>query len=134
MLKETQVRTRLVSTTEAGKEVITTTAQGACLIEESGIMLRYAEDNNHGIATLVVGDSIAQLQRQGDATASLTFIEQQLIPAEYAIAQGKIDLSIYTHARNFVLHADGGRLEIRYSLLLSGTHISDNALEIEWDF
>lgn len=134
MLKETQVRTQLESITEAGKEVITTQAQGACLIEESGILLRYTEDKNHGTATLIVSESLVQLQRQGDVVASLTFIEQQLIPAKYAIAQKHLDFSIYTHSRDFLLNAQGGRLRVCYSILLSGTHLSDNTLEIVWNF
>lgn len=134
MLKKSRIRTRLVTSTETGEETITTQATGGCLIDESGIMLRYAEEENHGTATLVAADSLAQLHRKGDVTSRLTFVENKLIPADYSVMQRNMDFSVFTHSRSFVLTPQGGRLEVKFTLLLAGAQVADNTLEICWDF
>lgn len=134
MLKKAQIYTHLSTTSEAGEEVITSQAQGMCLIEKTGILLRYPEEKNHGSATLIVSDSLAQIQRVGDISSRLTFIEQQLIHADYSSLQRKMDFALFTHHLSFALDSKGGYFKVRYSLLLANTHVADNTLEIAWNF
>lgn len=134
MLKKAQINTRLLSVTDNGEETILTEGNGGCLIEESGVMLRYAEPRNHGTATLIIGNVLAQLRRNGDVESRLTFVEGQLIPADYQAGETKLDFSIFTHSRSFELNAEGGTLTLRYTLLLAGTQVADNTLTIQWKF
>lgn len=134
MLKKAQITTRLLSVTDSGDETILTESCGGCLIEESGVMLRYQEERNHGTATLIIGDALAQLRRKGDVDSRLTFVEGQLIPADYVTGGNRLDFSLFTHSRTFELDARGGRLQLRYTLLLAGTQVADNTLTIQWNF
>ena len=56
MLKKSHIKTLLVSTTDNGEDIIRTEADGGCLIDESGLMLRYAERDNAGTASLLLTD------------------------------------------------------------------------------
>lgn len=134
MLKKVRITTHLLTVTENGEETITTESQGGCLIEETGIVLRYPEAENRGTAMLVAGTELAQLRRQGDIRTRMTFIEGKLLPMDYATPQAKLDFSLYTHRHELVVDAVGGRLDVRYTLLLAGVQVADNTLTIQWNF
>ena len=71
MLKRCTIQTLLVSNTENGEDLIRTEAKGGCLIEETGIMLRYAEAENHGTASLLLTEGLADLKRNGDTRSQI---------------------------------------------------------------
>ena len=83
MLKKSKIQTLLVSTTENGEDLIRTAAVGGCLIEETGVMLRYPESDNHGTVTLLLTDTLADLKRRGDISSRMTFIDGKLLPCPY---------------------------------------------------
>lgn len=134
MLKKSHIQTLLTSNTENGEDIIKTDTNGACLIEETGIMLRYPEQENQGNATLLLTDGLADLKRHGHTQSRMTFIEGKLLPCHYNTPHGNIDLNIYTHQAFFTINADGGRFEARYTLLVAGKQVADNVLTIEWSF
>ena len=80
MLKKSHIQTLLISNTENGEDIIKTDTNGACLIEETGIMLRYPEQENQGNATLLLTDGLADLKRHGHTQSRMTFIEGKLLP------------------------------------------------------
>lgn len=133
MLKRANIRTRLVTCTETGEEAFTTQAEGGCLGDASGVMLRYAEAGNHGTATLVASSGLAQLRRKGDVTSRLVFAGKKLIPAGYSAMGQNMDFSVFTHSLSLVFTPQGGQLEVRFTLLLAGTQVADSILEIRWD-
>ena len=65
MLKKSHIKTLLVSTTDNGEDIIRTEADGGCLIDESGLMLRYAERDNDGTASLLLTDGFADVPAVG---------------------------------------------------------------------
>lgn len=132
--KKSHIQTLLISNTENGEDIIKTDTNGACLIEETGIMLRYPEQENQGNATLLLTDGLADLKRHGHTQSRMTFIEGKLLPCHYNTPHGNIDLNIYTHQAFFTINADGGRFEARYTLLVAGKQVADNVLTIEWSF
>ncbi len=134
MLKKIQVETLLVSTTENGEDILRSEAQGGCLIEDDGLMVRYAEMQNNGTATLVLTDSLADLRRQGDTSSRLTFVEGKLIDCFYRTPQGELSLSLYTHSQQFAVDAQGGHFEARYTLLAAGQQVADNVLTVKWTY
>lgn len=134
MLKKAKIHTLLVSQTENGEDTITTTAAGGCLIDETGVMLRYAEEANDGNATLVLADGLADLRRRGRTTSRMTFIEGRLMPCPYHTEAGDLDISLFTHTQQFTVNAVGGRFQARYALLAAGRHVADNVLTVEWTF
>ncbi len=134
MLKKIHVETLLVSTTENGDDLLRSEAQGGCLIEETGLMLRYGETANKGTATLLLTDALADLRRQGDTTARLTFVEGKLLDCPYRTPQGSLPLSLYTHSQHFEVDAQGGHFEARYTLLAAGKQVADNQLTVKWTF
>lgn len=135
MQKKVNIRTKLTTATEAGADTMETATAGLCQIEKSGVMLHFAEPDNHGEATLVASDGLAQLTRQGDISSRLTFVERRLIPADYSTLVGKIDMSVFTHALTISPSAQALRISLRFSLLQAGAHVADNELEIlaEWE-
>lgn len=134
MLKKSHIQTLLISNTENGEDVIRTETDGGCLIEETGLLLRYAENDNNGNASLLLTDGLADLKRHGQTESRMTFVEGQLLPCLYKTANGTIDLSMYTHQASFTVDANGGRFEARYTLLAAGKQVADNVLTIEWTF
>lgn len=134
MLKEIHLTTLLLSTTENGDDRIRTESQGTCQIEESGVLLRYAEPENAGTTTLLLADGLADLQRAGHTRSRMTFIEGRLLPCPYHTEAGQLDISLYTHSLAFRLDAAGGSFEARYTLLAAGRQVADNVLTVEWTF
>jgi len=133
MLKRANIRTNLVTYTEAGEETFTTQAEGSCLCDASGVMLRYAETENHGTATLVASSELAQLRRRGDVTSRFVFAENKLIPADYSAMGQNMDFSVFTHSLSLLFTPQSGQVEVRFTLLLAGTQVADSILEIRWD-
>lgn len=134
MLKKAHIETLLVSHTENGEYRITTQSQGACIVEETGIMLRYAEPENQGSAMLMLTDGLADLKRNGQVRSRMTFIEGRLLPCPYTAQEGTFDFSLFTHSQSFIINATGGRFQARYTLLAAGRQVADNVLTIEWHF
>lgn len=134
MLKKSKIQTLLVSTTENGEDLIRTADVGGCLIEETGVMLRYPESDNHGTVTLLLTDTLADLKRRGDISSRMTFIDGKLLPCPYTTPQGELDFSLYTHAQSFTLNASGGRFQARFTMLAAGKQVADNVLTVEWSF
>ncbi len=134
MLKKIHLETLLVSNTENGEDVIRTESIGGCLIEENGIMLRYAEKQNNGTATLLLTEDLADLKRHGDTEARMTFVSGKLIPCTYKTANGMLDFSLYTHQQSFELDAMGGCFKAKYSMLAAGKQVADNVLTVKWTF
>lgn len=134
MLKKAHIRTLLVQHTDNGDDTIRTSAAGLCQVDDNALLLRYPEEDNHGIATLLITDALADLKRRGDIRSRLTFIEGRLQPCPYSTPHGDIDLSLYTHAHSLTLNATGGRFQARYALLAAGRHVSDNVLTVEFEF
>lgn len=132
MLKRVHIETVLRSVTHNGEDVIRSESQGTCQIEKSGVMLRYAEAENYGHATLVVADGLADLCRKGAVTSRMTFVEGRLLPCPYRTAGHELGLALFTHSFEFELHAGGGRLHLTYTLLSDGVQIADNELTIAW--
>lgn len=134
MLKKSHIQTQLVSTTENGEDIIRTQTDGACLIEETGLMLRYSEQKNKGYATLLLTEGLADLKRHGNTESRMTFVEGKLLPCPYTTSNGSLELSLYTHSASFTVDANGGRFEARYTILAAGKQVADNVLTIEWNF
>ena len=134
MLKKIHIETLLVSNTENGEDIIRTESNGGCLIEETGIMLRYHEEQNNGIATLLLTDGLADLKRHGNTEARMTFVDGKLIPCTYKTDNGMLDFSLYTHRQSFELNALGGCFKAKYSMLAAGKQVADNELTIKWTF
>lgn len=134
MLKKAHISTMLVTNTENGEDIIRTEANGLCQIEDNGIMLRYPEEENDGIAILLITEELADLKRRGNTRSRLTFIEKRLQPCPYATSHGDLDISIYTHEHNLTINATGGRFQARYTLLAAGRHVADNVLTVEFAF
>lgn len=132
MLKRAQIETVLRSVTPNGEDVIRSESAGTCLIEQTGVMLRYPEAENHGHAMLVVADGLADLRRKGNVVSRMTFVEGRLLPCPYNAAGSELDLSLYTHSFAFELYADGGRLRLEYTLLSGGVQVADNELTVAW--
>lgn len=133
MLKRATIQTVLVSVTENGEDVIRTESTGGCLIEENGVMLRYAEKENKGTATLLLTDTLADLKRRGDTTSRMTFVQGRMLPCPYHTGRaGDIDLSIYTHKTDFTLSPAGGRFSASFSVMIAGRQVADNTLTVEW--
>lgn len=134
MLKRVRIKTMLVSQTENGEDRITSEASGGCLVDTTGVMLRYSEKENDGTASLVLADGLASLRRKGHITSQMTFVEGKLLPCPYTTEAGSFDLSLYTHSQQFTVVADGGRFRARYTLLAAGQQVADNELTVEWNF
>lgn len=134
MLKRIELTTLLVSVTENGEDTIRSVSKGSCLIEETGIMLKYKEEQNDGTASLLLTDGLADLKRHGQTQSRFTFINARLLPCVYVTPQGALDLSIYTHNQSFEINAQGGSFDARYTLLASGQQVADNTLTIKWNF
>lgn len=134
MLKRANIRTHLVTAAGTGEETLSTQATGSCQCDSSGVTLRYAEAENHGSAMLLASGGMAQLRRKGDVRSRLTFVENRLVPADYLAMGQNMDFSVFTHSLSLLSHSRGGRLEVRFTLLLAGAQVADNTLEICWDF
>lgn len=134
MLKKANIQTLLVSTTENGEDLIRTESVGGCLIEENGIMLRYTEKGNKGTATLLLTEGLADLKRHGHTESRMTFVEGKLLPCLYTTPNGSLDFSLYTHSASFMVDAQGGRFEARYTMLAAGKQVADNVLTVEFTF
>lgn len=134
MLKKANIRTILVSNTENGEDVIRTDSTGGCLIEETGVLLRYPEKDNNGTASLLLTEELVDLKRRGSIVSRMTFIEGKLMPCPYTTPNGPLDISIYTHSQKFTLNALGGRFQAKFSLLAAGKQVADNVLTVEWSF
>lgn len=134
MLKKAHITTHLVTTTENGEDIIRTENDGACLIEETAVMLRYAEADNDGTAHLLLSNDLADLKRHGSTRSRMTFIEGRLLPCPYETQHGPLDLSLFTHSHSFSLDAQGGTFTARYTLLAAGKQVADNVLTVEWVF
>lgn len=134
MLKKCAIQTLLTSNTENGEDIIRTEAKGGCLIEETGLMLRYAEAANQGTASLLLTDGLADLKRNGDTRSRMTFVNGKLLPCTYVTPKGNLDFSIYTHEQSFEVSAEGGCFKARYTLLAAGKQVADNVLTVEWVF
>ena len=134
MLKRCTIQTLLVSNTENGEDLIRTEAKGGCLIEETGLMLRYTETENQGTASLLLTEGLADLKRNGDTRSRMTFVNAKLLPCSYVTPKGTLDFSIYTHEQSFTVDAQGGCFKVRYTLLAAGKQVADNVLTVEWTF
>ncbi len=134
MLKKSRIQTLLVSTTENGEDLIRSESQGGCLIEENGLMLRYAETDNQGTASLLLTEGLADLKRHGSTQSRMTFVEGKLLPCHYVTPNGPLDFSLYTHQLTLQVNATGGRFQARYTLLAAGKQVADNVLTVEWTF
>lgn len=134
MLKKIHIETLLVCNTENGEDVIRTESNGACLIEENGLMLRYAEKQNKGTATLLLTDGLADLKRHGNTEMRMTFVEGKLLPCSYKTPNGMLDFSNFTHEQHFEVNTLGGHFEARYTMLSAGKQVADNVLTIQWHF
>lgn len=109
MLKKSHIKTLLVSTTDNGEDIIRTEADGGCLIDESGLMLRYAERDNDGTASLLLTDGLADLKRNGRIKSRMTFVDGKLVPCAYTTPNGALDFSLYTHSTQLNVTPEGGR-------------------------
>lgn len=134
MLKKIHVETLLVSQSENGEDRISTAAEGVCMIEETGVMLRYDEPENQGTVQLLLAEALADLKRNGAICSRMTFIEGRLLPCPYTTPDGPLDFSIFTHAQTFVINATGGKFQARYTLLAANRQVADNVLTVEWHF
>lgn len=134
MLKKAHIRTMLVSHGENGQDIIRTESDGGCMIEENGVLLRYAESENQGTVSLLLTPELTDLKRRGLVTSRMTFIEKKMLPCPYRTPQGEMEISIYTHTQEFELNAAGGRFQTKYSLMVAGNQVADNVLTIEWTF
>lgn len=134
MLKKSQIKTHLVTVTDNGTDHIDTSARGICQVEESGLMLRYPEDDNEGYAMLLIAGELVDLKRHGQTESRMTFIEGRLLPMNYVTPRGSFDFSVYTHSQTCEVNALGGTLRLQYSLLQSGRQVADNELTVSWTF
>ena len=134
MLKKAHIRTMLVTHGENGQDIIRSEADGGCIVEENGVMLRYSEKENKGTVSLLLTPELVDLKRHGLTTSRMTFIEQKMLPCPYRTVQGEMDISIFTHKQEFELNAAGGRFQTKYSLMVAGRQVADNVLTIEWTF
>lgn len=134
MLKKVKIDTLLVSVTENGEDRIASHCEGVCKVEESGMVLHYAEKDNQGTAQLLISDDIADLNRSGLTRSRMTFIEGRMLPCPYTTPQGELDLSIFTHSFSTTLSAEGGRFQARYTMMVAGRQVADNVLTVEFKF
>ena len=134
MLKKSHIKTLLVSTTDNGEDIIRPEADGGGLIDESGQMLRYAERDNDGTASLLLTDGFADLKRNGRIKSRMTFVDGKLVPCAYTTPNGALDFSLYTHSTLLNVTPEGGRFEARYTMLAAGKQVADNVLTVEWQF
>lgn len=134
MLRRVNIKTALSTTTQNGTEQIRTQSSGACLSQGGGLMLKYAEEENGGEATLVLSDSLADLKRHGRTTSRMTFVPGRLLPAAYATEEGTFDLQIYTHTIHTETDTKGGTFSARYTLLFAGRAEADNELTVSWQY
>ncbi len=134
MLKKVKIRTVLVSVTDNGEDRITSHSEGVCKVEESGLVLHYAEKDNQGTAQLLISPDIADLNRSGLTRSRMTFIEGRMLPCPYTTPQGDFDLSIFTHSFSTKLSNEGGRFQARYTLMAAGRQVADNVLTVEFSF
>ncbi len=134
MLKKVKIRTVLVSVTDNGEDRITSHSEGVCKVEESGLVLHYAEKDNQGTAQLLISTDIADLNRSGLTRSRMTFIEGRMLPCPYTTPQGDFDLSIFTHSFSTKLSNEGGRFQARYTLMAAGRQVADNVLTVEFSF
>lgn len=134
MLKKCAIQTLLVSNTENGEDIIRTEAKGGCLIEETGLMLRYAEAANQGTASLLLTDGLADLKRNGNIRSRMTFVNGKLLPCTYVTPKGDLDFSIYTYKQCFEVTATGGYFIACYTLLAAGKHVAENVLTVAWEY
>lgn len=134
MLKKVHLNITLNTQTENGDDHLHTEAEGGCVVEDSGIMLRYIEPDNHGHATLLLTDGLADLKRKGNTSSRMTFIANKLIPCVYETPHGPLDLSIYTHSEHYSVTPEGGIFEVRYTLLAAGRQVADNHLKVALQF
>lgn len=134
MLKKCAIQTLLTSNTENGEDIIRTEAKGGCLIEETGLMLRYAEAANQGTASLLLTDGLADLKRNGNIRSRMTFVNGKLLPCTYVTPKGDLDFSIYTYKQCFEVTATGGYFIACYTLLAAGKHVAENVLTVAWEY
>lgn len=134
MLKKAHISTILVTNHDNGEDVIRTESDGICQIEDNGILLRYPEAENNGIAILLITEALADLKRRGTTRSRLTFIEKRLLPCPYSTPHGDLDISIFTHQHHLQLNTTGGRFQARYTLLAAGHQVADNVLTVEFAF
>ena len=134
MLKKVKINTLLVSVTDNGEDRITSQSDGVCKVEETGLVLHYAEKDNHGTAQLLISSDIADLNRKGLTRSRMTFIEGRMLPCPYTTPQGDLDLSLFTHSFSSSVNALGGRFQARYTMMAAGRQVADNVLTVEFTF
>ena len=134
MLKKCTLQTLLTSNTENGVDTIRTEAKGGCLIEETGLMLRYVETENQGTASLLLTDGLADLKRNGNIRSRMTFVNGKLLPCTYVTPKGDLDFSIYTYKQCFEVTATGGYFIACYTLLAAEKHVAENVLTVAWEY
>lgn len=134
MLRKAQFEILLETTGENGEDRVQQTSQGAVRIEDNDAMLRYAEPDNEGTATLLLTDRLADLKRTGRIQARLTFLTGKLQDTYYTTPLGSLRLSVFTHAQHYTFDHEGGTFTARYSILIDGTHATDNCLTVQWRY
>lgn len=117
---------------EAGEERYCSTFEAVCLYEESGVMLRHAEPDNNGRTEIVASPELVELKRTGTVSSRMVFVPGQLVDAPYVTPHGTLPVAVYTHALSYEATPAGGSISVKYSLLVSGSHGSDNELHINW--
>ena len=134
MLRKAQFDIRLETSGENGEDLVRQSSEGAVLVQDGDVMLRYAEPDNEGTATLLLTQHLADLKRKGRIQARLTFITGQLQDTFYTTPLGSLNLSIFTHAQQFAFNDEGGEFVAHYSILIDGAHTTDNRLSVKWRY
>ncbi len=102
------------------------TAFGHLSGEEGRWVLSYAERDEEGgerFTTLRLIDGEAQMEREAPHRSLLLMQPGRRCVCEYGTPYGALSVGVYTHAVHDRLTADGGSLELRYTLDFGGEPI-----------
>ncbi|MGN0665906.1 MAG: DUF1934 domain-containing protein [Huintestinicola sp.] len=101
----------------------------------SGFQIAYDDTEATGFAgsrTIVscFGDSLATMERTGQAESSLTIEHGKKHHCHYGTPYGDMLLGVFTHRIKNDLGDDGGELFLKYTIDINSAFVSDNEVHI----
>lgn len=119
-----------------GNEIVTDHKTDGQYFERDGCryLLYREQDADSGAVTantLKIKGNILELSRKGNIHSRMVFEAGRTNPTSYATAYGTLQLEVYTEDLKCLWAEDEARVQITYSLLMTGELLSRNKLVIK---
>lgn len=108
--------------------------EGRFFVEEGAFRLQYEESELTGMegttTEFLVAGSQVVLSRRGSVVSRMVFEKGQRSHSLYQTPYGSMDLDIYTTILSNALTAQGGRLDLCYTIAIGGQPMGHNSFSI----